>query len=91
VVLAVSAAAFCVGGCHAPNAKSFVFDVRLNPGEPFRRARAQCRVERAKVAAPYLAMGEPEYADKYGDEAFVDCMRGKGYRLLRTEEYYDPT
>ncbi len=41
--------------------------------------------------APFLAQDDPDYANKYGEEAFLECMRAKGYRLLSRERFHDPT
>ncbi len=40
--------------------------------------------------AVFLAQDEPDYANKYGEEALIECMRSKGYRLLRRERFHEP-
>ncbi len=41
--------------------------------------------------AVFLAHHEPDYANKYGEEALIECMRSKGYRLLMRERYHEPS
>ena len=79
-------AGFAVAACQTQETRPSLFwRVPPDQKESFTRAQNACRVEVAKVQAPYLAADDPIQANIVGREVYIACLRGKGFVLSRIE------
>ena len=82
----IAGAGLALGGCRsADDNPRFFWRVGPEQRPAFVQAQNVCKVELAKVQAPYLAADDPIQAEIVGREVWVACLRGKGYVLSRTE------
>lgn len=82
----IAGAGLGLGGCQSADVNPrFFWRVAPEQRPAFVQAQNVCKVEVAKVQAPYLAADDPIQADVVGRKVWVACLRGKGYVLSRIE------